>query len=201
MTVFWRYAMFLRLIVRAIARATVTKTTEGRLGDPERPERKRHEPKTRGRQMKHADDVLRRRVIRPLLISLVQPVQLREHDPEREAREEEQRLLRDREPTPEQPRLAGERFCEEKRRGQAGEVGREEGAPDEPPSALVGAIRAAPVEDRPGAFVDRLDQVALERRAAHRLRMRFNHRHVDRQTQLLPHPRPRTEAAATACSP
>ena len=151
------------------------KPAEGGLGDPERPQGQRDHPQTRRRQMEDADDVFRRRVIGALLVALVEAVELRQDDPERQADQEEQRLAADRQAAAEQPRLAREGLCHQERERQADDVGHEQRAPNQPATPLVGPCGAALVENRAGPVVDRPDQPALERRAQKWLSMGFRH--------------------------
>ena len=120
--------------------------------DRERPERdealglRAHDLERRGRheqapgadrhEVEHADDVVRRRVVRPLVVVVVEPVDLGRHGPDRQRGQEEQQLRPA--PATEPAASAGppkQQERDEIRERQADDVGQEQHAGDEPSPA------------------------------------------------------------------
>ena len=102
MTTFCTYVWLRRAIVRAHARANVTRrmpsaqnaTSLGRFGSA-RPGHRRareEEPGTGREEPEDADEVVDRRVVGTLLVVVVELVELRDHDPERQGGDEQEDL-------------------------------------------------------------------------------------------------------------
>ena len=142
-----------------------------RIREAERPERQRDQPHAGRDQVQDADDLVDRRMVGALLVSLVEPVQLRQDDPERQAGQEHQQLLRVRRAVEDAAGVEGR--DQEERQRQAGDVGEEQHAPDEPAAPLVRQLGAALLEDGACASVHRVEETPLERRRESRVAMRF----------------------------
>ena len=143
-----------------------------RIREAERPERQRDQPDAAvAIRCRTPTTSSMRRMVGALLVSLVEPVQLRQDDPERQAGQEHQQLLRVRRAVEDAAGVEGR--DQEERQRQAGEVGEEQHAPDEPAAPLVRQLGAALLEDRARAPVDGVEETPLERRRESRVAMRF----------------------------
>ena len=145
---FWTYDALRRTMLRPTARPTVMKRIARtqksavfvrsgyvKLGEPGAGE---EHPDADRDQVEHADDVVGRRVIRSLLVAVVEAVELRRDDPGGQADEEEDEQLGDIgmnavEHVPERD------LGDDERGDQPDQVGAEQRPPNEPASAVARA--------------------------------------------------------------
>ena len=96
------------------------------------------DPRAEGDHVQDADEIVRRRVVGPLLVAVVEPVQLGEHDPGRQRREEEDELGLERDAL--RGSLARRHLRGEERNREPEQVGGEQHAAHQP-RPLMTAVR------------------------------------------------------------
>ena len=100
-------------------------------------------PRADGDDLEDAEDVVDRRVVGSLFVAIVEPMQAREEHPERKARDEEHDLPR-RPDVVDSLRRRDQREGEDESDEQPGDVGDEEEATHEPPTAACNAWEDVP---------------------------------------------------------
>src|SRR4029079_18441127 len=106
----------------------------------------REHPYADGYAAEHADDVVDRRVIGPLLVSVVEALEPEQEDPEREGQEQGQVLHPGADPVRRRARVGHEQACEHERQNEARDIREQQRTADE---------LAAPIPSPFGRLLDR----------------------------------------------
>ncbi len=106
----------------------------------------REHPYADGDAAEHADDVVDRRVIGPLLVSVVEALEPEQEDPEREGQEQGQVLHPGADPVCRRARVGHEQACEHERQNEARDIREQQRTADE---------LAAPIPSPLGRLLDR----------------------------------------------